>query len=131
MTDTLVSGSLLKCSFGNVPGPFQTLVLPGKPKSNGMPIGIAQDTVPIVNIPAFGMCSCPQNPLVQSATAAAAGVLTPMPCIPVTLAKRWQPAAVRETFMGVPLVTVNCKCLCEWGGEIAVTSAVKSNIVID
>lgn len=131
MTETLVAGSMLKCNFGNAPGPFQTLALPGKPQSNGVPIGVAQDTVPVVNIPVFGMCSCPANPQVASATAAAAGVLTPMPCIPVTAATPWQPAAARDTFQGIPLVTIKCKCLCQWGGEVSVTEAVKSNIIVD
>ncbi len=39
---------------------------------------------PFVSIMPFAMCTSPANPTVAAATAAAMGVLTPMPCIPVT-----------------------------------------------
>ena len=39
------------------------------------------------------MCISPANPVVAAATTAALGVLTPQPCIPITIAP-WLPGAV-------------------------------------
>ena len=45
---------------------------------------------PMANIPGFGACMSPMNPQVIAATAAALGVFTPQPCIPVTTSP-WAP----------------------------------------
>ena len=37
-------------------------------------------------------CNSPSNPMVAAATTAALGVLTPMPCIPMTIAP-WMPGS--------------------------------------
>ncbi|MDR1268431.1 MAG: DUF4280 domain-containing protein, partial [Planctomycetaceae bacterium] len=50
------------------------------------------DNKPIVNLATFGVCSSLANPMVAVATAAALGVLTPMPCIPATVAP-WAPGS--------------------------------------
>ena len=53
------------------------------------------DHIPMsADIMPFGMCISPSNPTVASATAAAMGVLTPMPCIPNTPAPWFSSAAV-------------------------------------
>ena len=77
-------GATLQCSFGVAPSAL--MVLPQNRVLTG-PVPSAaniMDNKPLVNILPFGMCSSLANPTVAIATAAALGVLTPMPCIPVT-----------------------------------------------
>ena len=54
-----------------------------------------------------------------AATAAAMGVLTPMPCVPV-IAAPWAPGG-QERIANMPALLDNCKCICNWGGNISVT----------
>jgi uncharacterized Zn-binding protein involved in type VI secretion len=58
------------------------------------------------------------NPEVAAATAAALGVLTPMPCQPVTTP--WIPSS--ETMIGgQPALTLGSTCMCAFGGVITIT----------
>ena len=70
------AGTLLQCAFGVAPAPL--IVLPLNRVLTGAPAANIMDHVPMVNIPPFGMCSSPANPMVAAATAAALGVLVPM-----------------------------------------------------
>jgi len=70
--------------------------------------------------PSFGMCSCPANPSVAAATAAALGVLTPMPCVPATVAP-WVPGCPTVLVGGKPLLNNSSKLMCAYGGIIQVT----------
>jgi hypothetical protein len=67
------------------------------------------------------MCTSPSNPTVAAATAAALGVLTPMPCVPVTAAP-WVPGAPTVLVGNLPGLDNNSKCLCNWGGVISVVA---------
>jgi uncharacterized Zn-binding protein involved in type VI secretion len=110
-----VSTAMMMCSFGVAPATLNALnptVLIG-----GMPAATIMDSKPMVNIPTFGMCTTPTNPVVASATAAALGVLTPMPCIPATSAP-WVPGAPTALIAGNPALTAGSTCLCNWGGVI-------------
>lgn len=78
------------------------------------------DNKPMVNILPFGMCQSMANPTVASATAAAMGVLTPMPCIPV-IAAPWTPGG-QEKISNFPALLDNCKCICNWGGQISINN---------
>jgi hypothetical protein len=75
------------------------------------------DHIPIMNIPPFGMCTCPANPVVAAATAAALGVLTPMPCVPATPAP-WVPGAVTVLLDMAPALDNVSKLMCVYGGVI-------------
>jgi hypothetical protein len=55
-----------------------------------------------------------------AATAAAMGVLTPMPCIPV-IAAPWTPGG-QVKVMNMPALINNAKCMCNWGGQISVVN---------
>ena len=75
----------------------------------------------VANIATFGMCQSIANPAVSSATSAAMGVLTPMPCIPVITAP-WSPGG-QVKVMNMPALVNNAKCMCTWGGNISITNA--------
>ncbi|WP_429310740.1 DUF4280 domain-containing protein [Paenibacillus mucilaginosus] len=87
----------------------------------GTPAANIMDHVPMVNILPFGMCSSPANPSVAAATAAALGVLTPMPCMPATAAP-WAPGSPQVLLGGMPALNTGSKLLCSWGGVIGVAS---------
>jgi len=81
MPQHVCNGAVLTCSFGLAPG--QLTVLPvERVLTSNQPAATIMDHQPLLNIGTFGMCTSPANPTVASATAAALGVLTPMPCIP-------------------------------------------------
>ena len=79
----LVTGSVTRCTFGLAPSVLNVLPV-NRVLGSNLPVANIMDSKPIVNIVPFGMCNSIANPTVASATAAALGVLTPMPCIPVT-----------------------------------------------
>lgn len=95
----VVNGATLMCSFGVAPSTL--VVLPEKRTlSSGQPAATIMDFVPMKNIMTFGMCLSPSNPQVIAATAAASGVFTPQPCIPVTTP--WKPGAPTVLIGGIP-----------------------------
>ena len=113
----VTNGALLKCSFGMAPSPLTVVGL--RPTNQNMPMANIMDFAPMMNIKPFGMCQSMANPTVASATAAAMGVLTPMPCIPVITAP-WAPAA-QVKVCAMPALLDNGKCMCAYGGQISVT----------
>jgi hypothetical protein len=116
VSNPLVTGSMLRCSMGLTPAPLNVLPI-NRVLGQGPPVGNIMDNKPLVNILPFGLCRSIANPIVASATAAALGVLTPMPCIPVTPAP-WISAS-RVLVGGAPVITKSSKCMCVWGGQIS------------
>ena len=110
-------GATITCSFGMAPSALT--VLPAARVMSKMPMASIMDQVPMVNILPFGMCSSLANPTVASATAAALGVLTPMPCIPVTTAP-WTPGSPTVTVGGKPCLNNSSQCMCAYGGVIQI-----------
>lgn len=121
MPPNVVSGAPIMCSFGMAPSTLQVLPL-NRVTVEGKPAATVMDHVPIVNIPPFGMCTSPSNPTVAAATAAALGVLTPMPCIPAT-SSPWVPGAVTTKIGGMAALTAGSQCMCNWGGVIQISFA--------
>lgn len=113
----LTGSSMLQCTFGAAPCALEVLPLPGKPQVEGQTAAAITDITP-VNIPGFGMCSSMANPAVASATAAAQGVLTPMPCTPVVVAP-WAPPSPNLTVAGLPAALATSRCACAFGGMIS------------
>jgi hypothetical protein len=106
----------MQCSFGMAPSSL--VVLPtNKVFTDEVPDANIMDHVPMVNIMPFGMCMSPANPEVAAATAAAMGVLTPMPCIPNTPAP-WVPGAPTVLLANFPTLDNTSQLMCIWGGVI-------------
>lgn len=118
MPQQVVNTAVLTCTFGL--GPSTLNVLPvNRVMSGSQPAANIMDHKPLVNINPFPMCASPANPAVASATAAAMGVLTPMPCIPNTPAP-WVPGAANVLIAGMPALDNVSVCNCVWGGVIQV-----------
>ncbi len=111
-------GAMCKCSFGMIP--TSLIVTPeNRVLSSGRPMATIMDNVPMKNIIPFGLCTSIANPAVSAATAAALGVLTPMPCIPVTVAP-WIPGSPRVLVGSKPALNNSSKLMCSWGGVITI-----------
>lgn len=112
MANPGVMTALCACSFGAAPMPL---------------LVSSQQTVNMFSLPAatimdnkfvsFGMCSSLANPTVAAATAAAMGVLTPMPCVPLITAP-WVPGCPTVMVCKKPLLNNSSKLMCNWGGII-------------
>jgi hypothetical protein len=113
------TGAMMQCSMGMAPSTF--VATPKMVMTGNMPAGNIMDHVPMMNIPPFGMCQSPSNPVVAAATAAALGVLTPMPCIPATPAP-WTPGAPTVLVSNMPALNDSSKLMCIWGGSISITN---------
>ena len=112
-------GATLQCSFGAAPSAL--IVLPQNRVFTQTPDANIMDNKPMVNILPFGMCSSPANPAVAAATAAAFGVLTPMPCVPVTPAP-WVPGSPTVLIGNMPALNNSCKLMCTWSGVIQIVN---------
>jgi hypothetical protein len=110
-------GAMLKCTFGVAPGSL--MVLPLNLVLTGVPDANIMDNKPMMNVLPFGMCNSMANPMVIAATAAALGVMTPMPCIPMTMAP-WVPGAPTVLLGNMPALNNSSKLMCMWGGVIGI-----------
>lgn len=110
-------GATMQCSFGVAPSSL--VVLPANCTMTGTPAANIMDNKPMVNIPPFGMCASPANPLVAAATAAALGTPTPAACLPVTAAP-WAPGAPTVLIGNMPALNNSSKLICNWGGVIQI-----------
>jgi hypothetical protein len=115
-----VTGAVAQCTFGVAPTALTFLPTP-RVVVGGPPVGTIFDNIPMVNIPPFGMCTSLSNPTVAAATAAALGVLTPMPCIPVIPAP-WTSTAPKTLVGGKPVLAAGATCQCTMGGMITMTT---------
>lgn len=119
MANMVCGGALCACSFGMVPVPL--VVTPENKVVTTQPLATIMDNVPFKNIMPFGMCSNPANPTVAAATAAALGVLTPMPCIPA-IAAPWAPGSTKVLIANKPALTSTSKLMCSYGGVIQISN---------
>ena len=119
MGNLVCGGAMCSCSFGMAPSVL--MITPENRTLTTQPVATVMDNVPMKNIMPFGMCSSMANPTVASATAAALGVLTPMPCIPVIPAP-WTPGTVKVLIAGKPALTSVSKVMCAYAGVIQISN---------
>src|SRR6476660_922814 len=118
MPNQVCMGAMMMCTMGMAPS--NLVVLPTNMVfTDQQPDANIMDHIPMVNIMPFGMCITPANPMVAAATAAALGVLTPMPCIPMTMAP-WVPGAPTVLLGNMPTLNNSSKLMCNWGGVIGI-----------
>lgn len=120
-------GAVLMCSFGVAPSVLN--VLPAAKVMSNMALASIMDNIPMSNILPFGMCSSMANPMVAAATAAAMGVMTPMPCLPVIPAP-WAPGSPLVMIGGKPALTSDSNLMCAYGGVIKINFPGTVNIMI-
>lgn len=109
-------GAMMMCTMGMAPSSLVVLPI-NRVMTDEVPDANIMDYVPLVNIMPFGMCMSPANPMVAAATAAAMGVLTPMPCIPATTAP-WVPGAPTVMLGNMPTLDNTSMNMCMWAGVI-------------
>lgn len=126
MKPIIIQGTLLKCSFGNAPVPI--MVLPDKKVNSMLPVAVKSDHIPFLNILPFGMCSNPANPMVIAATAAAMGVLTPVPCIPCTV-QDWTGACGKVKIKGKEVINMDSRLQCLYGGSIQAAASMQPRVL--
>lgn len=120
MADSYVcSKAKIKCSCGDKIStltvfPDRTIWLTGEPQAN------ISDHVSMRNIAPFGKCHTTAYPPTGSATAAAHGKLTPMPCVPNTPFP-WMGGKDDVILKGYPALLKSSTCKCVWGGTISIT----------
>ncbi len=128
MAKLVVNGAKLKCSQGMAPSTL-TILPVCTASGDEQPMATIMDMKPMVNIAPFGMCQSQANPQVAAATAAAMGVLTPMPCVPVASGP-WSPGAATTAIDEVTALHSDSKCSCAWTGSIEITDP-GSDIEVD
>ena len=115
----VTNGAMLQCSMGMAPGTLTVLPV-SLVQAGSVPAATIMDFVPMMNIMPFGMCMSMANPMVAAATSAALGVLTPMPCIPVTTSP-WSPGSPTIKINNFPVLLDSDTCQCSWAGAITIT----------
>lgn len=127
MPKLVVQGAMMQCTMGLAPSTLSVIPMGTPVQGANMMAATIMDNKPMANIAPFGMCQSPANPTVAAATSAALGVLTPMPCIPNTVAP-WVPGAVKTMINNKPALHDGCKLMCNWAGSISITFAGQATI---
>jgi len=122
MPKLVVQGAVMQCTMGLAPSTLSVIPMGTPVQGANMMAATIMDNKPMANVAPFGMCQSLANPTVASATAAALGTLTPMPCIPMTVAP-WAPGAVKAMINNKPALHDGCKLMCNWAGSISITFA--------
>lgn len=122
------NGASMMCTMGMTPSTLVVLPI-HRTLTDNQPAANIMDHVPMVNIMPFGMCISPANPVVASATAAALGVLTPMPCIPATPSP-WVTGVPNVLLDNQPTLDNTHKLMCTWTGVISFVTPGEFNVQV-
>ncbi len=126
----VIVGATMKCTFGSASCPLFlssiNRILVGNMR---VPAANVLDHVPNRNIISFNNCSSINNPAVASATAAAGGVLTPMPCSPATFTP-WTHGSPTVNIGFMPALNDASVCNCSYGGVIWVDNPGQNTVQI-
>jgi uncharacterized Zn-binding protein involved in type VI secretion len=114
----VVMAASTQCTFGMAPSTL--MVIRPTVLAQSLPAATIMDMAPMTNILPFVMCQSLANPTVAAATAAALGVLTPMPCVPVPTGP-WAPGDATVMVGGMPALVAGSQCMCAYGGVISIT----------
>jgi hypothetical protein len=115
----VTGGAMMMCTMGAAPATMNVLPV-GMVNAGPQAAATAMDNAPMLNIPPFGVCMSMSNPQVASATAAALGVLTPMPCMP-NVPGPWAPGSPTVQIGGKPALNDASMATCAFGGSISIT----------
>ncbi|MGI6778026.1 MAG: DUF4280 domain-containing protein [Acetivibrionales bacterium] len=127
MALAVCGGAQCMCSFGTAPSVLN--VTPQNKTITSLPLANIMDNKPMANVMPFAMCTSMGNPAVQSATAAALGVLTPMPCVP-NIASPWVPGSPTVLIAGQPALNSSSKLTCMYGGIIQIVNPGQATIQV-
>ena len=114
----VVSGATVQCTMGTTPG--QLKASPSTVRLGGAHAVRISDVAPMMNVGSCGMCTSLLNPTVASATAAALGVLTPMPCVPSPVGP-WICAGT-PLVAGRPALSSDGTLTCAYGGSLRIVT---------
>jgi len=126
MAQYVCNGAMMRCTMGMAPSTLTVLPV-NRVMNNNQPQANIMDNKPMVNILPFGLCRSLANPVVASATSAAMGTLTPMPCIPNTPGP-WMPGTPKMLVANQPALHKPCKLMCVWAGTISIVNPGQVNV---
>jgi hypothetical protein len=129
MAQLVCAGAVLQCSFGAAPSTLQVQPAGQPVNACNMAAATTMDCVPTKNIPPFGVCSSLSNPQVAAATTAAQGVLTPQPCVPVTIPP-WAPGSPTVLIANMPALSSTSTVKCSWLGVITITAPGQMTVLV-
>ncbi len=126
MPKCVCMGAKLKCSFGAGAKDMVVLPIGMGMTGNTKPLATEMDFIPMLNIPAFGTCKSPANPM-NWKMAGPVPVFAPSSCIPIPVMP-WSPVAKKLKIGGKAAMLESSKTMCVWAGNITVDNPGVTNI---
>lgn len=123
----VVAGATLVCTSGTAPGQLN-VTSQMKVTVAGRPAATISDAAPMTNLMPCGLCTSMGNPTVASATAAALGVLTPMPCVPAP-GGGWICGGT-PSITGQPMLTSDGSLTCTYGGSLSIANPGQTTVKV-